>query len=102
MTDASVLTLDPEGLTTAARGLRIRVLDRESATRQVVDKVDLGASEIPHADRVHKERDAVGLEDLIGLSIARAFLDHQTILETRAPSALNEDAKTRTGLIFLG
>src|SRR5437588_9377709 len=43
---------------TAGRG-RVRVLDREAAAGDGVDEVDLGALQVPHADRVDKELDSV-------------------------------------------
>src|SRR6185503_20470421 len=84
----------------STRGRGIRILDRETATGDGLDKVDLGALEVPDADGIDIQLDAVRLEDLVG--VAAVFLDHQPILEARAPSALHEHPQAAVVLLLFG
>ena len=46
--------------------------------------------------------DAVDLECLIGGGIALALVDHQAVLETGAPAALDEDPQAGADPVLLG
>src|SRR4030095_9402193 len=68
--------------------------------RHRVDEIPLGALEIADAHRIHKQTDAVGFVDLV--TRAAAFLDHQSVLETRTATALDEYTKASANLVFFG
>src|SRR5262245_48042935 len=93
---ARPMSLDVERLTAAARRRGVRILDREPAALHRVDEVDLGAVQIPDADRIHEELDAVRFEDLVAGPLA-VFLDHQPILKARTAAALHEHSQTAAG-----
>jgi hypothetical protein len=97
---ARTCLLGREGRPAATRRLGVRVLDGEAAAGDGVDEIDLGVLQILDADRVDEQLDAVGLEDLIARSLA-VLLDHQAVLEARAPAALHEHAQAAAGLLFL-
>src|SRR5688572_33441941 len=84
----------------AVRGRRIRVLDREAAAGNGVDEVDFSALQVPDADRIDVQLDAVRFEHLI--PVAAVFLDHETVLEAGAAAALDEDAQAAVDLLFFG
>src|SRR3954452_5593647 len=69
--------------TAAAGGRRVRVLDGEAAAGHRVDEIDLGALEIPDADRVDEQLHTVRFEHLVAGALA-VFFDHQAVLEARA------------------
>src|SRR6185436_10887110 len=96
----TALAVYAERRTAAARGGGVGVANREAAAGDRVDEVDLGALQVAHADRVDVQLDAVGLEHLI--AHAAAFLDHQPVLEARAPAALYEYPQAAAGLVFFG
>src|SRR5688572_15567751 len=70
-----------EGRSAAAGRGRVRVFDGEAAAGHRVDKIDLGALEVAHADRVDEQLDAVRFEHLV--AAAAGLFDHQAVLETR-------------------
>src|SRR5687767_14281350 len=70
--------LHREGGTAPARRRRVRILDGESAARDRVHEVDLGALQIADADRVDVQLDAIRLEELV--ANAAPLLDHQAVL----------------------
>src|SRR6266850_5085261 len=82
--------LHAERAAAPARRGGVRVLDREAPAGHCIDEIDLGTLEVGDADRIDEEPDAVGLEHLVGGSAV--FLDHQPVLEPRAPPALHEYA----------
>ena len=68
-------------------------------TFEVFFKVNFGANQILHRQRIHKESHPVALNDLI---VFRGFfLELETVLEALATAALHEDAQRHIG-IFLG
>src|SRR4051812_28452276 len=66
----------------AAGGCRVRVLDGEAAARDGVHEVDFGALQIPDADRIDEQLDAVRFEHLVARALPVLF-DHQAVLEAR-------------------
>ena len=59
--------------------------------------------EVPQADRVDEQPDAVDFEHLVGRGLALTTLvDHQPVLEAGTAAALHEDAQARAGFLFLG
>src|SRR5258707_1330721 len=81
-----------EGRAAAAGRGRLRVLDREAAARDGVHEVDLGALQVPDADRIDEQLHAVRFEHLIARALTVLF-DHQAVLEARATAALDEHAQ---------
>src|SRR5262245_5474350 len=73
--------LHAEGRAAAAGRLRVRVLDREAAAGDVVDEIDLGAAQVPGADRIDEQLDAVRFDHGISRLVPFAFVDHQTVLK---------------------
>ena len=100
MVSAAAAFFGGERRAASARGGGIRVLDREAAAGDRVDEIDLGALEVPDADRIDEQLDAVRLEHLV--AVAAVFLDHQPVLEAGAPSALHEHAQTAVLLLLFG
>src|SRR3954454_16130489 len=86
MRRAGGFAFNAERLATAAGRAGIRVLDREAAAGHRVDEIDLGALQVADAHWIDEQPDAVRFEHLIAR--ATAFLDHQPVLEPRAPAAL--------------
>src|SRR2546422_10867101 len=79
----------------ASTGRRhVRVVDREAAL-QALDEVDLGSLEIRRAERVDRDRNAVGLDLEVALLGTR--VEAEGVFKARAASALHGDAK-HTGL----
>src|SRR5688500_5146347 len=97
---ACSISLDVEGAAAAAGGLRVRVLDREPAARDVVDEVHFGALQIPQADRIDEQLHALHLEHLIDRRVAFALVNHQPVLEAGAAAALDEYPQTSAELVF--
>src|SRR5580765_1053605 len=95
------LLFGAEALSAAAGGRRVRILDREAAAGNGVDKVDFGAVQVPNADRIHEQLDAVRFEHLVARPLAVLF-DHQAVLETRTAAALDEHAQAAAAFLFLG
>src|SRR5262249_48605420 len=85
---------------TAGRG-GVGILDGESAAGDSIDEIDLRPFQVPHADGIDEQLDAVRLEHLIAGTLA-VFLDHQTVLEARAAASLHENPKAAAGLLFFG
>src|SRR5688500_4041940 len=71
-----------EGRTAAAGGFGVGILDGETTAHVVVDEVHFGPAEVPQADGIHQQAHAVHLEHLIGLGVAIALIDHQTVLKS--------------------
>src|SRR5215210_1534791 len=90
------LVLDLERVAATAPGRGVRVVDREAAL-EAVDEVDLGALEIGGAERIDDDADAVRLELVVTLH--RAAIEAERVLEAGAPAALDGDAQHR-GLAF--
>ena len=86
-------------MTAAAGRRRLRILDREAAAGDRVDEVDLGALEVPDADRIDEQLHAVRLEHLVARALA-VFLDHQAVLEAGAAAALHEHAQPAAAFVF--
>src|SRR5262245_28134693 len=93
--------VDAEGRSAAAGRGGVRVLDREAAARDGVDKVDLGTVQIPDADRVDVELHAVRFVDLIADALP-VFLDHQSVLESGTTAALNEHPESAARFVLFG
>src|SRR5436853_5169118 len=89
---------DVERATASAGRGRVRILDREAATRHRVDEVDLGALEIADAHGIDEELHAVGLEHLI--ANAAVLFDHQPVLESGTAAPLHEHAESAAGLVL--
>ena len=71
--------LDREGRTAGAGRHRIGVADYELRTFEVFFKVNFGANQILHRQRIHKESHPVALNDFI---VFRGFfLELETVLE---------------------
>src|ERR1043165_5259872 len=71
--DGTATGLSREGRSAAAGRLGVRFLDGETAAHVVVDEVHFGALEIPQADGVHEQTNAVDDKRLVGLGIALAL-----------------------------
>src|SRR5687768_3208296 len=84
----------------AAGGCGVRILDREAAAGDRFDEVDFGAFQVPDADRIDIQLDAVRLEHLI--AVAAVFFNHQSVLKARAPAALHEHAQSAVLLLLFG
>src|SRR5687768_8595800 len=85
----------------AAAGRRgIRILDCEAAAGDRFDEVDLGTLEVPDADGINIELDAVRFEYLV--AVATGLFDHQPVLKARASPALHEHAQTAVLLLLFG
>src|SRR5256714_15336198 len=83
--------LDLERVATAARGDRVRVVDREARGLDRVEVVDLGAAQIRRAERVDDDVDAVHRE--LEVALLRAAVEAEAVLEPGAPAALDRDAE---------
>src|SRR5262245_43812058 len=88
-----------KGLTAAARRRGVGVLDRETPAGDGVDEIHLGAAQIPDADRVDVELDAVRLVNLVARALT-VLLDHEAVLEARTAAALNEHSQAAACLVF--
>ena len=80
-----------EGVATAARGARVRVVDREARSLDGVDIVDLGSLQIGRAERVDHDLDAVQLE--LEIALGRAAVEPEPVLEAGAAAALDRDTQ---------
>src|SRR5918997_4952486 len=83
------LVLRLEGRPAAARGLDVRVVDREARAHERVHVVDLRARQVRGAERVDDDADAVHL-DLV-VAVLRAAVEPEGVLEARAAAALDRD-----------
>src|SRR5919204_1585815 len=81
-----------EGVTAAARGGDVRVVDREAGL-QALDPVDLGAGEVGRAERVDYDRHAVAVELVV--AFLRAAVEAERVLEAGAAAALDGDPQDR-------
>ena len=57
--------------------------------------------EVPNADGIDEQLDAVRLVDLVARALA-VLLDHQAVLEARTAAALHEHAQAAAGLVLFG
>src|SRR5262249_42866105 len=73
-------SVDGERLTAAASGCGVRILDGKTAAGDRIDEIDLGAAQIPDADRVDEKLDPIRFEYLVAGALT-VFFDHQTVLE---------------------
>src|SRR5262245_2353405 len=85
------LVLGLEGGAAAAGRLHVRVVDRKAGAHEGVDEVDLRADEVRCAEGIDDDPDTVHL-DLV-VTVLRAAVEAEGVLEARAPSALDGDAK---------
>src|SRR6476661_7524476 len=72
---AMTLSLCRERRAATAGGRRVGVLNREPATRDGVDEIDLSTLEVADADRIDEKAHAVRLEQLV--ADAAGLFDHQ-------------------------
>src|SRR5205823_5539678 len=82
---------DGEGMPAAARSGGIWVLDLEPGLLDRLEIVDASAHEIRRTEGVDDDRDALTLELVVAL--LGAAVEAEAVLETRAPAALDRDAK---------
>lgn len=83
----------------AAAGRRgIRVANDELSAFEILSIVDLGACEVLNAHRIDDERDALILD--LRVAFFDALVEGKSILESRAPTALHENAKLEVGIRF--
>src|ERR1700730_2333147 len=66
-----------ERATAGAARDRVGVVHREAATHQAVDEIDLGALDVPSADRVDEQPNATDLAD--GVALFRPVLETHAI-----------------------
>src|SRR6185295_6940736 len=93
--------VDAEGRSAAAGRGGVGILDRETAARDGVDKVDLGAVQIAHADWIDVKLHAVRFVDLIAHALA-VFFDHQPVLEAGTAAALHENPQSASRFVLFG
>jgi hypothetical protein len=89
-----------EGLAARATRNRVRVMDGEAATHQLVYKVNLGAFKIFAAELVHVYFQTVHIVNFVAIADF-IFQDH-LVLETTATATGHEDPQTEVRVGFFG
>src|SRR6185295_635245 len=89
-----------EGGATAAGRLHIRVVDREARAHERVDEVDLRAGQVGSAERIDDDAHPVHL-DLV-VTVLRASVETERVLEPRTATALNGDPENGDLALRLG
>src|SRR6266508_2766547 len=84
---------DLERVTAAARGGRVRILDLEARLLECLEEVDLRAAQVGSAERVDDHGDPVPFP--LEVARLRALVESEGVLEARAPTTLDRNAKNR-------
>src|SRR5205807_10063097 len=84
-----------EAVPAAARAHRVRVLDREPTTHQLIDVVDLRAFQVLHRVRVDVDlQAAVDVDDVIVLT-RRVLVEAHAVRESGATPGRDEDPEPK-------
>ena len=92
--------LHREAGTAAAGGAGIGVLDHELGALQVFLVVDFCAQQVLVAHGVDQQRHAILGHG--GVVFVGDFIEGETVLETRAATALHKDTQLQVGIAFFG
>src|ERR1700731_1360663 len=88
-----------ERATARAARDRVGIVHRETATHQAVHEVDLGALDVPGADRIDEQPYATDLAD--GVALLGPVLEAHAVRHAGAAAWLDEDTQTHLGASLL-